>query len=128
MKVRIGFVSNSSTTSFILLGYSISKKEAWEYLKKLKNEGKIKEEMSELNLRLDFNSFLPPDIEGFFWESYVDDDIENIFVGLLIDSFDPYGQFLSLDVDRIKKATEIVEKQNLFENKEIKFFGYTHTS
>jgi len=121
MKIRSGFVSNSSSSSFIIRGIRISREEFEkhiDYMPELKKGGVFSWELEkklQLNIHPDTNYF----------EHEPDDEVKDLIVGKSLDSLDD-GIFKEIceNPELDKELNKIFEQLGIHYNKLSTFIQY----
>lgn len=73
MKISNGFISNSSSSSFLIFGYDISQDELKEISQKLECEEDVEEVADKLNLNVEYGQYDSTYI-GKSWDDIGDDE------------------------------------------------------
>ena len=129
MKTRHGFVSNSSSTSFVILGYKIDEKEASKVIRKQFPEEKLLEWLDNVNRDTDSEyKTLEDVIEKEFSYLYYEcldgeSDIVKIteqdgfYLGIkmISDEYETHEMVVGTEIDDLKKKyPNIIEGKKLF--------------
>lgn len=117
MKIRIGFVSNSSTTSFCIVGYKINAKEEHERLEILQKLFPKKATYPDCSDSYDFYEYIEYELDkeykdeeisfGVTWGDSVPYDCDG-FIGVSLGGYDETKQ---LSLGEINEAFEIAHKR-----------------
>jgi hypothetical protein len=107
MKIRQGFVSNSSSSSFIMRAAKFTQK---ELIKALGIEDKVEKCDDEYDIYEEIGMSLPPDIDIESTGNYFGDlDFENLIVGKNIGRFED-GEVTEVDYQTKESDKKILEK------------------
>ena len=113
MKERTGFVSNSSSSSFVLRGIRVKTKDVEKLVAKLKADGKLK-------------------LEDEDYDTEVENALEEMDLGFLSDGYDDAPDFMyigadmgSVDNGEIKELATPTEKSDAELSKSLEKFGFS---
>jgi len=135
MKIRQGFVSNSSSCSFIICGFKLPEEKSKETYKKItkKTDEEVLSDMRENSYYKDQKEIQDYDIEDYcndiLYEgiSGVDiemgEGVEGVVIGRKLTTCDDYGIDQAVwDIDELKNEAESIREKMGFEDYPIKIY------